>query len=464
MQSEVPTVDTLQDLNRQVEELRREVAEARAAEQARASELAEALQRQVATSNVLRIISNTPAGLESVFVAILEKATRICGAKFATLFRYDGEKFYPKAGIGRPQALVDYHNGLGAFRAVPGTPLYETWRTKEVFRTEDDFKALKPGAHVRFGGVRSTVSVPMIKAGVLIGVIVIYRQEVRPFTDRQVELVRDFANQAVIAIENARLVNELRDTLEQQSATAKVLKAINRSALDLQSVLDALVTSAAELCDAPLVRDVRRDDGLPSRARYGFSPAMVEGIGKIGQVMGRGSLVGRVLAEGHPVHIPDVEADAEYTFGDFARVTGARTMLGAPLLRDGKSIGILALYRTSTESFLTKANRACHDLRGPGSNCHRERAAVRGAAVAHERIDGIPRIPDGDQRRSAGDFKLAGAPATRLRRHARQRTAQLRCEIGRTFSLLMRGLPRGCRDSAFERSRRQLRADRRAGI
>ena len=403
-------------------------------------------------------------GWNSVFVAILEKATRICGAKFATLFRYDGEKFYPKAGIGRPQALVDYHNGLGAFRAVPGTPLYETWRTKEVFRTEDDSKALKPGAHVRLGGARSTVSVPMIKAGVLIGVIVIYRQEVRPFTDRQVELVRDFANQAVIAIENARLVNELRDTLEQQSATAKVLKAINRSALDLQSVLDALVTSAAELCDAPLVAmHVRRDDGLPSRARYGFSPAMVEGIGKIGQVMGRGSLVGRVLAEGHPVHIPDVEADVEYTFGDFARVTGARTMLGAPLLRDGKSIGILALYRTSMNPFSQRQIELVTTFADQAV------IAIENARLFEELQSRTNELTESLEYQTATSdvLQVISSSLGRLQPvyDAMLASALRNCDAksGGLFPLRRRGLPRGCRDWHSERSRRQLRADRRAG-
>ena len=186
--------------------------------QARTHELSEALEQQTATSEVLQVISSSPGELKPVFNTVLENAIHLCEAKFGVLYRYDGNLFHPEALVGVPQALIEFHRKRGAFQAVPGTPLHQLWQTRNVVHTADD--AGGPSASARLGGARSHLAVPMFKDDALVGSIIIYRQEVRPFTGRQIELVEGFAKQAVIAIENVRLLNELRELLQRQTATA----------------------------------------------------------------------------------------------------------------------------------------------------------------------------------------------------------------------------------------------------
>jgi GAF domain-containing protein len=286
---------------------------------------------------------------------MLENATRICEAKFGTLFRFDGKNLHPVAQFNTPAALLDAHTQRGPFEPPPGTQLDRVIRTKRVSHTADDAAEPVHGLATKLAGARSLVAVPMLKDDSLIGVIVIYRQEVRPFTDKQIALVQNFANQAVIAVENTRLLNELRQSLQQQSATADVLKVISRSTFDLRAVLDTLTASAARLCEADLGNVQQRDgDVYRLASNYGYSPEAERYLLEHPVRPDRGSVVGRVALEGRPIHLPDVLADPEYQLIGHQKAMGYRTLLGVPLLREGTTIGVFVLAREEVNSFTEK--------------------------------------------------------------------------------------------------------------
>ena len=203
--------------------------------------------------------------------------------------------------------------------------------------------------------IRTVLAVPMVKGDVLVGTITIYRLEVKPFTDKQVALVETFASQAVIAIENTRLLNELRELLQQQTATADVLKLISRSTFDLEAVLNTLTESAAQLCEAEMAAIIRqRGTAYHWATSYGFPPELGDYLKSFPLEAGRGSVVGRILLTGKTVHVPDVFADPEHTYLETAKRAGYRSMLGVPLLREGVPIGIVGLMRRAARPFTEK--------------------------------------------------------------------------------------------------------------
>jgi GAF domain-containing protein len=333
----------------------------------RTRELSEALEQQTATSQVLQVISSSPGELEPVFQAMLENATRICEAKFGSLYLYDGKNYRTAAQHNPPPALAELRRQKPVFRAGPGTGFGRAAAAKQVVHIADlsaeqayiDRDPLRVDG-VELIGARTALFVPMLKENTVIGTMTIFRQQVRPFTDKQIELVRSFAAQAVIAIENTRLLNELRESLQQQTATAEVLGVISSSPGQLEPVFEAMLANATRLCDAKFgtlslydgdaFRNVALHNVPPAyadiRLREPFRPHPKAGLAHVARTK-------------QISHTDDLRTQPPYLERDpavvaIADLAGARTIINVPMLNAGDLIGTISIFRQEVRPFTDK--------------------------------------------------------------------------------------------------------------
>ena len=329
---------------------------------------AKSLQQQTATADVLKVISSSPGDMKPVFEAMLTNALRICEAKFGHLLLYDGERFHAAHLHDVPAAYREYWQKHGPIRPGPNTGLGRIVRDKQMFHIPDLKAEAAYAARdslrvvtVEQAGARSLVGVPMLKEGNLVGAIVIYRQEVRPFTERQIELLKNFAAQAVIAIENTRLLNELRqrtddltESLEQQTATSEVLRIISSSPGDLEPVFEAMLQNSVRICEAGFGQMfLCEGDNVRLVAAVGVPTVLVEFDKQRGtfQPSPGGGLDG-VMRTKQVVHIADLLS--EHASYPPTRLGGARSYIAVPMLKENKLVGAIAIYRQEVRPFTDK--------------------------------------------------------------------------------------------------------------
>jgi len=358
---------TAADLQKQLGQRTRELADAQ-------KHLTEALEQQTATSEVLQVISASPGELEPVFDAILANATRLCEAKFASLLLGEGDQFRRVSVHNAPPALLEHWRHTPLVRPHPESILGRAALTKQVAHVEDIRTTLAyrdrdpfSVAGVELGGYRTVLSVPMCRKNALVGVISVYRQQVRPFTDKQIELVQNSASQAAIAIENTRLLNELRqrtdnlrESLEQQTATSEVLRVISSSPGDLQPVFEAMLANATRICGANFGNLYLRDgEEFHLVAHHNTPAALVEERKRTPYRPGPKTAFRRMATTKQVVHVADVAGLQTYAQRDPRTVAavelgGIRTLLMVPMLKENDLIGAINIYRQEVRPFTDK--------------------------------------------------------------------------------------------------------------
>jgi GAF domain-containing protein len=331
--------------------------------EARNKELTEALEQQTAIAGVLGVISSSPTDLRPVYQAILSNVRQLCEASFAALFLYDGEVLTTAAHQNASPALAEH---LRQFRHPPGrqTATRRAALERRPVHIADvlaDPEYTPLPAFLR-EGLETVLSVPMLRERTLVGVITTWRREIKPFTDKQITLLKTFADQAVIAIEGARLFRQLQarnrdlaEALEHQTATNEVLSVMSRSTFDLEPLLETIIENGTRLCGAER-GFVYQFDGEVFRlvAAHGASTEFRAFLLQNPVRSGRGSVAGRTALERRTVHIHDVLADAEYDQPDLQQRGGYRTVLGVPMLREGALIGVITWVKSRVEPFSDK--------------------------------------------------------------------------------------------------------------
>jgi two-component system NtrC family sensor kinase len=313
--------------------------------------------QQNATAEVLQLISDSSGDLEPVFASILASAVRLCDAHNGVINRWDGHTLHLAATHNMPEAFIKVRRN-SPYRLEENSATVRLLKRKGPIHIADlandrAYLAGNPSTvtAVELGGVRTALAVPLLKDNELVGSFTVGRQVVRPFTSKQIRIVKNFAAQAVVAIDNARLLHQLQEMLQQQAAAADVLKIISRSTYDLQTVLDTLIELVARQCGADLAAIHPERSYFSAYAIYGGPESHKEVAGTVSFEPGDGSVMARTAREGRPVQVADVLADPNYTLHEAQQRLGYRTVLGVPLLREGRPVGIIILMRSTVRPF-----------------------------------------------------------------------------------------------------------------